>query len=59
MADPGFLVRKPILLPTRVEFASHVDGGEIDFAVRDAKRGTPHLDGHLEPFEDKSKDGRK
>jgi acyl dehydratase len=51
--------RKPILLPARVEFASSADGGEIDFAVRDAKRGTPHLEGHLEPLEAKSKDGRK
>ena len=32
--------RKPILLPGRVEFAS-TEGEEIDFAVRDAKRGTP------------------
>ena len=31
--------RKPILLPGRVEFASADDGEEIDFAVRDAKRG--------------------
>jgi hypothetical protein len=51
--------RKPILLPARVEFASAAEGGEIDFAVRDAKRRTPHLDGHVEPLEAKSKDGRK
>lgn len=51
--------RKPILLPARVEFASSADGGKIDFAVRDAKRGTPHLDGHLGPFEAKSENGRK
>ncbi len=51
--------RKPILLPAKVEFASTANGGEIDFAVRDAKRGTPHLDGHVEPLEAKSKDGRK
>jgi acyl dehydratase len=51
--------RKPILLPARVEFASNVDGGEIDFAVRDAKRGIPHLEGRVEPLEAKSKDGRK
>ena len=25
---------------------------EIDFAVRDAKRGTPHLDGRVGPLED-------
>jgi acyl dehydratase len=38
--------RKPILLPSRVAFASAgEDGGEIVFAVRDAKRRVPHLDG--------------
>ncbi len=51
--------RKPILLPGRVEFASSSQEAEIDFAVRDAKRGTPHLDGHLAPLEAKTKDGRK
>lgn len=43
--------RKPILLPSRVEFASATETDRIDFAVRDAKRGTPHLDGQVEPFE--------
>jgi MaoC like domain len=53
--------RKPILLPARVEFASATDDGGTDFAVRDAKRGTPHLDGHIEPLEGQAKDddGRK
>jgi acyl dehydratase len=51
--------RKPILLPGRVEFASTSQGDEIKFAVRDAKRGTPHLDGSVKPREEKSKDGRK
>ena len=51
--------RKPILLPGRVEFASTSQGDEIDFAVRDTKRGAPHLDGHVAPLEAKSKDGRK
>jgi acyl dehydratase len=51
--------RKPILLPGRVEFASSSQGDQIQFAVRDAKRGTPHLDGHLAPLEAKPKDGRK
>jgi acyl dehydratase len=51
--------RKPILLPGRVEFASTSQGDEIKFAVRDAKRGTPHLDGSVKPREAKSKDGRK
>lgn len=47
--------RKPILLPGRIEFASVPEGGEILFAVRDAKRGTPHLDGRVQPFEAKPK----
>jgi acyl dehydratase len=51
--------RKPILLPGRVEFASASQGDEIAFAVRDAKRGTPHLDGRVAPLGAKSKDGRK
>lgn len=51
--------RKPILLPGRIEFASTSQGDEIAFAVRDAKRGTPHLDGSVKPREAKSKDGRK
>jgi MaoC like domain/N-terminal half of MaoC dehydratase len=51
--------RKPILLPGRVEFASASDGDRIDFAVRDAKRGTPHLDGRIEPLEPKPTDGRR
>ena len=51
--------RKPILLPGRVEFASNEQDEDIAFAVRDAKRGTPHLDGRVAPPEAKSKDGRK
>jgi acyl dehydratase len=51
--------RKPILLPGRVEFASASQEDEIAFAVRDAKRGTPHLDGRVVPLEAKPKDGRK
>jgi len=51
--------RKPILLPSRVEFASSSEGDEIAFAVRDAKRGTPHLDGSVKPREAKANDGRK
>lgn len=43
--------RKPILLPARVEFASvESAGGGIEFAVRDARRRTPHLDGQLQPL---------
>ena len=51
--------RKPILLPGRVEFASTSQGDEVKFAVRDAKRGTPHLDGSVKPREAKANDGRK
>jgi hypothetical protein len=47
--------RKPILLPGRVEFASIDEGEEIAFAVRDAKRQTPHLDGRIEPLSTKQK----
>ena len=42
--------RKPVLLPARVEFASQEQGEEILFAVRDARKGTPHLDGRVQPL---------
>jgi acyl dehydratase len=56
--------RKPVLLPAKVEFASAEEGEEILFAVRDAKKGTPHLDGRVRPLKAKSssktaKTGRK
>jgi acyl dehydratase len=52
--------RKPILLPAKVEFASAEEiEGVVAFAVRDAKRHTPHLDGRLAPLEPKAKTGRK
>jgi acyl dehydratase len=39
--------KRPILLPAKVEFAeAAVDGGKA-FGVRDARKGTPHLDGRL------------
>jgi acyl dehydratase len=47
--------RKPILLPARVEFASQEEGGDILFAVRNAKKGTPHLDGRVQPLKTSSK----
>ena len=47
--------RKPILLPARVEFASAAEGEEIAFAVRDARKQTPHLDGRVTPLEPNSK----
>jgi MaoC like domain len=51
--------RKPIRLPGKVEFLSDANSEEIEFAVRDAKRQIPHLDGHLQPVEGKSNSGRK
>jgi acyl dehydratase len=41
--------KRPILLPATVQFAEARAAGGIQFGVRDAKRGTPHLDGLLEP----------
>jgi acyl dehydratase len=37
--------KRPILLPATVQFAERREGNEIRFGVRDAQRGTPHLDG--------------
>lgn len=51
--------RKPILLPGRVEFASAAQGEEIEFAVRDPKRHTSHLEGRLRPLEAKQRSGRR
>jgi acyl dehydratase len=43
--------RRPILLPATVEFAeAWSEDGTVRFAVRDAKKGTPHLDGSLGPL---------
>jgi len=42
--------RKPVLLPARVLFAEREEGEEILFAVRGAKKGTPHLDGRVQPL---------
>jgi hypothetical protein len=39
--------RKPIHLPGKVEFLSDAGGEQIHFAVRDAKRQIPHLEGHV------------
>lgn len=47
--------RKPILLPARVEFASQDSGEQILFSVRNAKQGTPHLDGQVRPLGPKPK----
>jgi hypothetical protein len=51
--------RKPILLPGRVELSTATQGEEIRFAVRDAKRHAPHLDGAVRPVEAKQRSGRK
>jgi acyl dehydratase len=42
--------RRPILLPAKVELAGAEHGEGIDFAVRDARKGTPHLDGTIRPL---------
>ncbi len=47
--------RKPIRLPGKVEFLSDAGNEEIHFAVRDAKRHTPHLDGGIAPTEAKER----
>ena len=40
--------RKPILLPATVQFAERESApSETQFGVRDANKGTPHLDGRL------------
>jgi hypothetical protein len=43
--------RRPIRLPGKVEFLSDAGNQEIEFAVRDVQRHTPHLEGHLTPLE--------
>ncbi len=51
--------RKPIVLPAKVQFASSLsqepagaEADEIRFALTDAKKGTPHLDGAVRPLSD-------
>jgi len=39
--------RRPIMLPARVEFLEGEAAGGLSFGVRDARQGTPHLDGLL------------
>jgi acyl dehydratase len=51
--------RKPIFLPGRVEFLVDAEAREIAFAVRDAKRQTPHLDGRVKRVEAKTRSERK
>jgi acyl dehydratase len=52
--EVGVRFRKPVLLPARVVFAEQDMGKELLFAVRDAKKGTPHLDGHVQPLRSKT-----
>jgi hypothetical protein len=52
--DARVSFRKPIVLPAHVQFASSPpsdDGETIEFALRDAKRGAPHLDGAVAPLQ--------
>ncbi len=49
--DVDVRFKRPILLPATVAFASEQEGEEIRFAVRDAKRGNPHLDGRVRPLD--------
>jgi acyl dehydratase len=49
--------RKPIVLPASVEFESHQEGSEIEFAIRDAKRHVPHLNGRIWTIDAASRDG--
>jgi acyl dehydratase len=51
--------RKPILLPGTVAFSSSDDGEAIDFAVRGARKGEPHLEGRVEPAKTKKGKGGK
>jgi acyl dehydratase len=39
--------KRPILLPATVQFAERASGRGISFGVRDASKGTPHLDGEI------------
>lgn len=42
--------KRPILLPATVAFAeAHTEDGGLAFGVRDARSGTPHLDGLVAP----------
>jgi hypothetical protein len=42
--------KRPILLPSKVEFTSGESGGGISFGVRSAKDGEPHLAGTAKPL---------
>jgi len=51
--------RKPIFLPGHIEFTCDTEDEGIAFAVRDAKRENPHLDGLAGPIESKPRSERK
>jgi hypothetical protein len=51
--------RKPIFLPARVELLSAARDEEIDFAVRDCKSKTPHLEGQVKALGENPSSGRK
>lgn len=42
--------RRPVLLPAQVAFAAAEHGDVLCFALRDARKGTPHLDGTIAPL---------
>lgn len=42
--------RRPVLLPAKVAFAAAEEGDGISFALRDARKGTPHLSGTIAPL---------
>jgi acyl dehydratase len=49
MLPPAYTVevafKRPIVLPARVTYAEQSGADGVSFGVRDAKQGTPHLDG--------------
>ncbi len=52
--------RRPILLPGKVAFGTADEARAVDFSVTDLRKGTPHLEGRLEPIaaQQKSERGR-
>jgi acyl dehydratase len=39
--------KRPVLLPAKIAFSTTKDGAGRAFALHDAKRGIPHLEGHV------------
>ena len=48
--EVGVSFKRPILLPSKVEFTSGESGGATSFAVRSARDGEPHLAGEAKPL---------